>query len=104
MNNEEHKTVTDAENLIKNAAKTAEISLNITYIQRDILEIKQQLKEQGGSSVTMRDFQEHLRNGKDHETRIRVLEQSMWKQVGMSSVISSVIAVVITILIKYFLK
>ena len=97
------KAVSDAA-VAASSIQSSAISVDITRIKEDIKEIKDDLKEGSRQYVNNTDYAEHLKADADHETRIRVLEQSMWKQVGMSSVISSVIAVGITIAIKLLFK
>lgn len=84
--------------------QNAVMGADITRIKEDIKEIKDNMKDVSKQYVTLGDFSEAQKAALDRETRLRVLEQNMWRQVGMSSVIASVIAVIITIVIKVIFK
>lgn len=86
--------------LIKTTAESTATALNIQYIQKDILEIKQSLKDINTLYVTQTEFVEHLKDDADHELRIRTIEQSMWKWLG----ISTTAGMVLSFLTAYFLK
>lgn len=64
---------------------------NISYIQRDITEIKGTLKEITTTHVTVGDFNEHIKKNElthgDHETRIRSIETSVTRMMTWGSVI-----------------
>ncbi len=66
----------EAANLIKKTAEETATALNIQYIQRDIMEIKQALKDQSGLYLDKKEFSNHLKADEDHENRIRILEKS----------------------------
>ena len=53
------------------------------------------------SYVPMTTHEELAKCTSDHETRVRILEQSMWKWVGVSSTIATGISVIIVILGKF---
>lgn len=89
-----------AAQLIKTTAEQTATSINISYIQKDMVEVKQTLKEMIGVFVTTKDFAEHEKRVDDHEVRIRTLEEGMWKLVGVSSIIASIITVLGTFLLK----
>lgn len=85
----ETKNASDHDLLVKLDTKMEDLKLAVNKIV-----------EKEDSHVTKPDFTEHLKTDVDHETRIRILEASMWKWLG----ISSVIAVVISIGATYVLK
>lgn len=76
------------------------MNVHLSYIRRDIDEIKLTLRELGGQFVTSVDYAEHLKSHQDHEERIRVLEESRWKVVGATGIIVGLI----TIIGEYFIS
>ena len=89
-----------AAQLIKSTAEQTATSINISYIQKDMADVKQSLKEITGMYVTNKDFADYIKTSDDHENRIRKMEENMWRWVGISSVVASVITAVSTFLLK----
>lgn len=87
--------------LIKTTAESTATALNIQYIQKDILEIKQTLKDMGLLYVRTGDFEEHAKIEVDHESRIRIIEKSMWKWIGMASVGGGVVSAILAVALKF---
>lgn len=71
-----------------------EVNLTLGYIRRDLLTISNKLEGISSNFVTISDFTEHLRADADHEARIRVLEQAMWKYIGWASAVAAAISLV----------
>ncbi len=92
--------VAKAAALVKETAEATALALNVSYIQRDIMEIRTDIKGMSGTFVTMADFTEHNKIDGDHESRIRLLEQSQWKLAGMSSLGGAVISTAIAFALK----
>jgi len=86
------------------AVSSALIQNDITYIKRDIGNIFETLKEQGNTFVKQPEHNEVLSSIKDHEDRIRTIEQNMWKQIGYSSVISAIASAGLVALAEHFIK
>lgn len=80
------------------------ISIHLSYLRRDVSDIKITLNKLEGNYVTQNDFKEHLKADDDHEQRIRSLEKALWKYVGFSSAISAILAVGGSALIEHFFK
>jgi hypothetical protein len=72
------------------------VSIHLSYIRRDIDEMKQSLKDLKSGYVSLSDFAEHLKADADHETRIRSIEgfkdTLIGKLVGAGIVIGAVFA------------
>lgn len=83
---------------------SADPSVHLWYMRRDIGEIKNTLSKMENNFVTQNDFKEHLKADDDHEQRIRSLEKALWKYVGFSSAISAILAVGGSALIEHFFK
>ena len=88
--------------LIKTTAESTATALNIQYIQKDILEIKQTLKDINTSYVSTSEFAEHILTDNDHENRIRAIEQNMWKWMGMSTILGAVASFLMAYALKAF--
>ncbi len=80
------------------------MSIHLSYIRRDIDEIKGGIKDLKNSYVSRVDFDEHLKIDEDHEERLRTIEQSMWKYIGYSSAISSFVGIGGAFLIQYLTR
>lgn len=80
---------------------SAVLANNVEYIKSDITEIKQTLKEMTGTFVTKGEFIEVMKVQQDHEVRTRAIEQNMWKWMGMATVLSSVVGIVVGFILKY---
>ncbi len=89
-----------AETATKLAVETAVMAKNIDSIKIDVSEVKQTLKELFGVFVTKIEFTDVSKIQVDHESRIRVIEANMWKWLGMSSVIASLVAIIVAYLMK----
>lgn len=76
------------------------VSIHLSYIRRDIFDIRQTLTDMRNAYVTRSDYEEHLKADDDHEERIRSLERSYWKYIGASGAVSAII----TILGGYFIN
>lgn len=83
---------------------SATMGKDISYIQKDISEMKMSLKEIAIGYVTVADFKDHLRIDTDHENRLRTLEQAMWKNIGLSSTIGATVAIFGEFIIKTIFK
>ena len=80
------------------------MNIHLGYIRRDVDEIRSGIRDLKNSYVTHEDFEETKRTVSDHETRVRSVEQSMWKYIGYSSAISSIIGIGGAFLAQYLLK
>ncbi len=58
-------------------------AVHLSYIRRDIVDIKNQLTTLTNNYVTRADFDEHLKADADRETRIRTLEEKMTSTISM---------------------
>lgn len=83
------------------SATNATVTVDIAYIRRDIGELKTAVRELGGQFPTKAEFVELVKSGADREVRIRSLEQNQWKAIGMASVVSAVLSIVIAYLLKF---
>lgn len=79
-------------------------AVHLSYIRRDIVDIKSQLIDLKNSYVTQVDFDKHLNVDKDHEDRIRALEKDMWKRIGLTSAISALGSSGLLTVIQHFIK
>ena len=89
--------------LIKATAESTATSINISNIKGDISEIKQSIKELGGVFATKVEYAEVVKVQVDHEARTRALEQSMWKYIGIYSVITVIVTIVLPIVLRLFI-
>lgn len=91
------------------------VSVHLSYIRRDIdqirtdltknsQEVKGAIDELRNAYVTRQDYNEHLKADEDHENRIRIIEKNMWRQIGVSSILSSVGGAVLVAALQYFIK
>jgi len=78
--------------------------IKLGYIQRDVGEIKQSLKEMSGVFATKIETVEMSKIQVDHESRIRTIEQNMWKGIGLFSFISSLIGIIGGWIVSHLLK
>lgn len=85
----------DEKNKIPPPIEADGMNIHLSYIRRDVDEIKIILKDIKSDYVTRDDFAEHAKIVQDHEIRIRTLEKNMWKWVGASSAISALLALLI---------
>ena len=75
------------------ASAQVKLAADVEYIKATIGEIKADMKAAQvyyATSVAVKDANDCI---KDHETRLRSMESSMWKFVGAFSVISAIIGV-----------
>lgn len=86
--------------LVKTTAESTATAMNIAQIQKDLGEIKQSLKEMAGIFVSKIEFTEVVKVQEDHERRTRLLEQNMWKLIGVSSVGGAGVVTLITQLMQ----
>lgn len=102
--------VSDAALLIKQTAEATATALNIQYIQRDIQEIKQQLKdhtteekaiwkEYSDNSVSRVEHKEVVDQVTDHEKRIRALEEVVSDVATIKRLVFGVVGLILTIVI-----
>lgn len=84
----------------KTSETTAIISNDISWMKKSLAGIEITLKEMTGAFVTSIRFGEFERDAQDRETRIRALEQNMWKLVGMTSVITTIITISLGFVLK----
>lgn len=82
------------------AANAAVVQTDIGYIKKDIAEIKQAVRDMPGIFLTVNEFKEHTKISDDHEKRIRVIEENMWKWIGISSIATAVAMMVISYVLK----
>lgn len=91
------------------------VAIHLSYIRRDIDEIKSNQSKNNteiktaitnlqNSYITRVDFDNHLKTDEDHETRLRVIEENMWKRIGATGLISSIGSAVLLATIEYVLK
>lgn len=78
-------------------------AVHLSYIRRDIVDIKTQLTDLKGAYVTRVDYNEHLKAAEDHEQRIRGLEKDLWKRIGLTSAISALGSSGLLTLIQHFI-
>ena len=94
---------------INSLAKDVAVAGNdIARIKTDIGEIKEGIKDISKQFPTRAEFLEVIKvineTTADHERRMRIIEENMWKWVGMSIVFSSVMAIGISVLVKMLIK
>lgn len=85
------------------ASNAASVQKDIEYIKKDIGEIKNAVKEMTMSFVTQAAFQDTANTATDHEKRLRLIEENMWKWVGIGTIVSVVVTTVIATIIKNYL-
>lgn len=83
------------------AVASSGVNIDISYIKRDIGNIDKKLDGMTGVFATKQEVSEISRIQTDHETRTRWLEQSIWKFIGASSIISLVIGLVVSLILKF---
>lgn len=83
------------------ATSIALIANDSTWIKNSLTEIKNSLNFMSGTLATKLELGEVTKTINDHEQRIRGIEKSMFKWLGMASVISSVIGVGVAFLLKF---
>ena len=83
----------NAAQIIRQTAETSATALNIQYIQRDIQEIKQSIKETNEKSVSRIEFTEVCNVQADHERRTRSLEESRYKVVVWTGTITGFLSI-----------
>lgn len=104
---------TAAAALVKSTADSAAVSLNIQYIQRDIMEMKQSLKDMAGNFATHTELNDHIQSdinlhameratNLDHETRMRSLEKTSTQTITWGAAGVMAVGIVQFILIQYF--
>ena len=94
MSTEKQKNeVSNAAQLIRQTAETTATALNIQYIQRDIQEIKQSIKETNDKAVSRVEFNEVVAVQEDHEKRTRSLEESRYKVVVLTGTITGFLSI-----------
>lgn len=87
------------------------LSVHMSYIRRDMDELKQsqakwhtdlmtRLDEIQSLYPTRKEFEEIIKMTDDHETRMRAIEKTMWKWLGIASVIGVVASVIMQIFLK----
>ena len=76
-------------------------AVHLSYIRRDIVDIKTQLTALTSGYVTHSDFNEVK---EDHESRIRLIEKDMWKRISLSSAISAIGSSGLITLAQHLLK
>jgi hypothetical protein len=59
------------------------MNIHLSYIRRDVDEIKVTLKDLKNSYITQEEFTEHVKIADDHESRIRTLEESVTSTLSM---------------------
>lgn len=99
------KATSDTASALASAKAAADVTAavlatDISYIKKDLAEIKLSLDRMPDSFLTKADFKDHSVMDDDHEKRIRLIEQSMWKWVGASSVITTVVTISISFALK----
>lgn len=83
----------------------------MSYIRRDVDELKtlqnkqhtetiEKLNEMQSSYPTRKEFEEFTKIVSDHETRIRTLEKTMWKWIGIASTIGAVASLIVQVVLK----
>lgn len=80
------------------------MNVHLSYIRRDVDEIKATLKDLKNGYVSQSDFVEHLKVADDHESRIRILEEGKWKIAGATGVIVGIISIFGIYILKLITK
>ena len=78
-------SASEAAEQIKSTADRVATALNIQYIQRDIMEIKTSIEKLSGVFATREDLNETNKLVSDHEARIRTLESTLFKWMGIAT-------------------
>ncbi len=84
----------------KTAETTASMQKDISWIRDILTELKTDFKGISASFTSKSAFVELEKQVDDHEKRIRTIEENMWKWLGVASVVTSVITIIIGILTK----
>lgn len=92
----------DAAALVKTTAEATATSLNIQYIQRDILEIKTTLKEMSTIYVKRDEHDEVLKIQGDHETRTRSLEKGQTQIMTYGSVLVIALGIAEFLILRFY--
>ena len=82
------------------------ISIHLSYLRRDMDEVKvttqrfhtdilSKLQEMQAQYPTREEFKELIDSKNDHEGRLRTIEKTVWKWIGISSAVGAVISIVI---------
>ncbi len=80
------------------------MNIHLSYLRRDFVEeklarraqhaeIMEKLDSIQRQYVSRADFDEHLEDDKDHETRIRTIEKSIWRWGGMLALGSATLSI-----------
>jgi hypothetical protein len=73
------------------------LDTKVDQIQLDVTE----LKKDKNAYINQTEHNELVKVCNDHETRVRILEKSMWKWVGVSSTIAVFISIIVGFLEKF---
>jgi len=84
----------------KTAETTAVINTNIEWMKQSLAGIETTLKEMNNMFVNRVEFTEVVRVQDDHENRTRVIEQSIWKWMGVSSAIATIFTIIMSFVLK----
>lgn len=87
-----------------NETTIAIMSNDIGYIKSDIKDIKISIEKLSGVFASKAEMVEVNKIQVDHENRIRTGEQSMWKYLGASAVITIIVSIVLPLILKLFIK
>lgn len=79
---------------------SAALMVDIGYIKKSIERIEITLVDLPKMYVSVSALTEHSKIDADHESRIRILEASMWKLAGMSSVGGAGLATIVSYSLK----
>lgn len=85
------------------AANAAVVQTDISYIKKDVAEIKAALRDMSGTFVVRGEHEDVLKNISDHESRLRTIEENMFKYLGIAAVVSAILTIAIGAVINYFL-
>ena len=78
------------------------IAVHLEYMSKSIAEINQKMDLVQNNTVNRSEWTDHLKRDEDHEARIRVIEQDLWKFIGASSIISAGIAFLGALIAHHF--
>ena len=106
---------TDTDNISENAANNAAVAAksaadsaitiarvanDVEWMKKSLIGIESKLNEMDKAFVTATQHQEVVGTLKDHEKRIRRLEDSMMKWIGAVAVITFIVTIAISFLVK----
>lgn len=76
------------------------VGSDISYIKKDIAEIKEVLKNQELGQVSKEEFKIQQEMSKDHENRVRSIESNVLKWMGGLAVGNGVVSIIVVVFMK----